>query len=321
MRLTVLALKVALGSCATAPMAEILLNMGAPRMPRCALIFRAGNFHKVHSTLRSRLEFGHDMFFGDLRWSRDLGGFTLSHRTANIPPETVGIHTHLEAHFVLVTDGQYVSNARGNCNSRSILVYNPPGTTHRDHFIEGRGAFFSISISQSRFASSLHATASPVAIHVPDSRSRGLAVALLMECARWNASSALKAESLCLELLADVLKTPRLPTRSVPDWLRMACELIQDCPASTPGIGHLAEHVGIHPTHLARGFRTFLGCTPGDLLRARRLELAASALSHSRMSLAQISLDSGFSDQAQFTKAFRRLYGVSPGAYRRFRNR
>jgi AraC-like DNA-binding protein len=32
--------------------------------------------------------------------------------------------------------------------------------------------------------------------------------------------------------------------------------------------------------------------------------------------LAQISVDSGFADQAQFTKAFRRLYGVPPGTYR-----
>jgi transcriptional regulator GlxA family with amidase domain len=36
----------------------------------------------------------------------------------------------------------------------------------------------------------------------------------------------------------------------------------------------------------------------------------------SRRPLANVALDTGFSDQAQFTKAFRRTYGIPPGAYR-----
>jgi AraC family transcriptional regulator len=256
------------------------------------------------------------MFFGDLRWSRALDGITLSHRTANSPAETVAVHTHVEAHFVYVTSGRYISSARGDANPRSILLYNPPGTTHRDHFFHGQGAFFSVSISNSRLAASLETAAPPLAIHLLDNCSQGLAVALLMECARWNASSRLKVESLCLELLARVSNTPRIATKSVPRWLRTACELIQDCPAETREIRYIAKTVGVHPTHLARVFRMFLGCTPGDLLRTRRLELAAAALTHSGRSLAEISLDSGFSDQMQFTKAFRRLYGIPPGIFR-----
>ena len=265
------------------------------------------------------LEFGHDMFFGDSRWSRTLEGITLSHRTANAPPETVETHTHLEAHFVLITGGRYVSSARGVGNPRSLFVYNPPGTTHRDHFCNGKGSFFSISLSNSRLADSLTAAAGRIpeaALHVGDSSSRGQAVALLMECARWNASSPLKAESLCLELLSAVADVPRFPARPPPPWLRIAYELIYDCPTETPGIRHLASTIGVHPTYFARAFRTFLGCTPGDLLRVRRLELAAACLMDSGTDLAQISVDSGFADQAQFTKAFRRLYGVPPGTYR-----
>lgn len=262
------------------------------------------------------LEFGHDIFFGDPRWSRILDGITLAHRTANAPPETVEVHTHLEAHFVLVTGGRYVSSARGSADPRSIFVYNPPGTTHRDHFMDGRGAFFSISLANSRLADSSEAGGAQVAVHLRDTCDRALAVALLMECVRWNASSPLRAESLCLELLGAVSNTPQTIARHPPRWLRTAYELICDCPAETPGVRHLASAVGVHPTHLARAFRTFLGCTPGDLLRARRLELAAADLMDSSRGLAQVSLDRGFADQAQFTKAFRRLYGVPPGMYR-----
>lgn len=262
------------------------------------------------------LEFGHDTFFGDARWSRSLDGITLAHRTANAPPETVEVHTHLEPHFVLITGGQYVSSARGNAGPRAPFIYNQPGTTHRDHFIGGKGAFFSISLTNSRLSGLAQAGEGPAGVHLRQSCDRALAVALLMECVRWNASSPLKAESLCLELLASVANASQLRAKRPPGWLRSAYELICDCPAETPGVRHLASAVGVHPTHLARVFRAFLGCTPGDLLRARRLELAAADLMDSKRALVEVSLDSGFADQAQFTKAFRRLYGVSPGAYR-----
>lgn len=264
----------------------------------------------------SPLVLGHDVFYGDLQLTRALQGITLSHRLANAPPESVETHTHAEAHFVLVTAGDYLTSARRKPNRRSTLIYNPPGTTHRDRFFDGRGAFFSVSIANDRLADALPFPTEPAAVHLSAERSCGLAAALLMECARWNAASPLKAESLCLELLGETSTAPILAEKLPPSWMRTACELIQDCSSETLGIRRIAHDVGVHPTHLARAFRTFLGCTPGDLLRARRLQLAAVALLESPHSLARIATDSGYSDQAQFTKAFRRLYGVPPGAYR-----
>ena len=52
-------------------------------------------------------------------------------------------------------------------------------------------------------------------------------------------------------------------------------------------------------------------CAPEESRKAAELLLKAD------LSLAQIALDCGFSDQAQFTKAFRQVYGTTPGGYRR----
>jgi AraC family transcriptional regulator len=259
----------------------------------------------------------HDVFFGDLQLSRVLDGITVSHRIANTPPEQLPVHTHTDAHFVLITSGDYVSSATGDAHPRTSLIYNPPGTKHRDHFWQGTGSFFTASLSSTQLSQLLDTEHSPrEAVHLRKERELGLAWALLMECVRWNSSSQLKAESLCLELLAETSDSS-LPSRpSPPPWLRTACDLIQDCPEKTPHVRDVAKTVGVHAVHLARAFRMFVGCTPGDLLRARRLELAAAALMKSENSLAEIALASGFSDQAQFTKAFHRTYGVTPGAYR-----
>jgi AraC family transcriptional regulator len=259
----------------------------------------------------------HDMFFGELQSSRSLDGITLSHRIADSPPEEVAIHTHLEAHFVLVTSGRYVSSASAAPNRKVTLVYNPPGTTHRDHFDQGRGSFFTISVTKQRLGESTDSELPALAVHLGDDRACGLARTLLMECARWNKSSSLKAESLYSELLAMTLHRSAPAKRSRPTWLRAAYELIQDCYAEDLRIRQVANSVGVHPTHLARVFRSFLGCTPGDLLRGRRLEKAADLLLSTDISIAEIALEGGYSDQAQFTKAFRQMYGTPPGSYRR----
>jgi AraC family transcriptional regulator len=259
----------------------------------------------------------HDIFFGELQSSQSLDGITLSHRIADSPPEEVAVHTHLEAHFVLVTSGHYVSSASADPNRRVTLVYNPPGTTHRDHFDQGRGSFFTISVTKQRLAESTDLELPVRAVHLSNDRACGLARTLLMECARWNKSSPLKAESLYSELLAATLRRSAPAKRSRPTWLRAAYELIQDCYAEDLGIRQVAKSVGVHPTHLARAFRSFLGCTPGDLLRGRRLEKAAELLLSTDISIVEISLESGYSDQAQFTKAFRQMYGTPPGSYRR----
>lgn len=259
----------------------------------------------------------HDVFFGDLQLSRVLDGITVSHRIANTPPAHLPVHTHTDAHFVLITSGGYVSSAIGDAHPCTALIYNPPGTKHRDHFWQGTGSFLTVSLSSAQLPQLLETARAPsLAVHLRKERALGLAWALLMECVRWNSSSHLKAESLCLELLAETSDSPLPPRPSPPPWLFAACELIRDCPEKTPRVRDVAKRVGVHAVHLARAFRMFVGCTPGDLLRARRLELAAAALMKSEISLAEISLASGFSDQAQFTKAFHRLYGVTPGAYR-----
>ncbi len=162
---------------------------------------RESGFPRARVSLRPLL-LTHDVFFGELQASRSLDGITLSHRIADSPPEEVEVHTHVEAHFVLVTSGRYVSSARATPNRRMTLVYNPPRTTHRDHFDQGKGSFFTISVSTERLAESNDSELPSLAVCLSDERACGLATALLMECPRWDPSSSLKAESLYSELLA-----------------------------------------------------------------------------------------------------------------------
>jgi AraC family transcriptional regulator len=69
--------------------------------------------------------------------------------------------------------------------------------------------------------------------------------------------------------------------------------------------------------HFVRAFQLATGRPPHTYLSERRLDNAKQMLAYSNQSLVDISLNCRFSGQANFTKAFTRAVGVSPGRYRR----
>ena len=79
----------------------------------------------------------------------------------------------------------------------------------------------------------------------------------------------------------------------------------------------LAQTCDLSVSHFARAFKASFGVTCHRWLTERRIERAQELLASTRMSLEEIASQSGFADQAAFTRVFRRFVGVPPGLWRR----
>ena len=254
-------------------------------------------------------------FFGGARLGRSVGGIEVSHRIAAGPPEQVLTHTHQDAHFILVTGGEYVSAAGRARSTGPVLIYNPPGTTHRDHFERGRGSFFAISLAPAYAAVALAGTCVPNAPrYLTAPAQHALALRIAAACA--VDVSTLSLDALCMELLGSMDSRRQELSMPQPRWLGSAVELLQDRYREALTIAEIAAAVGVHPIHLARTFRRHLRCTPGEFARFRRLERAASLLVRTAQPLAEVALSSGFADQSHFSRVFARYFGLPPGKYR-----
>src|SRR6202012_2118636 len=80
----------------------------------------------------------------------------------------------------------------------------------------------------------------------------------------------------------------------------------------------IARECGLSVSHFARSFKISFGISAHQWLIQQRIENAEELMKQTRMSLMEIALQSGFSDQAAFTRTFERLVGVSPGRWRRY---
>ena len=81
-------------------------------------------------------------------------------------------------------------------------------------------------------------------------------------------------------------------------------------------VEQLAEAACFSLYHFVRAFHLATGRPPHAYVSERRLDRAKHLLAYSDNSLVDISLTCRFSGQANFTRAFTRAVGTSPGRYR-----
>src|SRR5690349_12796412 len=81
-------------------------------------------------------------------------------------------------------------------------------------------------------------------------------------------------------------------------------------------VDDLARAAGLSRAHFSREFRRTFGESPHGYLLTRRMERAAALLRNTDHSVAEICFEVGLASVGSFTTSFRRVYGVTPTAYR-----
>lgn len=260
-------------------------------------------------------------FLGDRQSRRRIGGIELADMRPTVPRHEVHTHTHDEAHLLVLHRGAYLSTARGMpaiCKEPVVLL-NPPGTHHRDCFHSLDDArFLTVSLDSALWTQATAGAALPAhAMRLPALALPG-AYRLWRRLIDFDDTSALTIEAEVQALLArsaGVGEPSADASRS--GWMARARARLQDDVGNVPGIAELAREAGLHPVYFARAFRRAYGCSPGDYLRQRRVELAISGLCGGTRPLSEVAGNCGFVDQSHMSHALQRAIGLSPLQLRR----
>src|SRR5215471_4210867 len=98
-----------------------------------------------------------------------------------------------------------------------------------------------------------------------------------------------------------------------------ALVLIQHQPGEAWTVGTLACRVSLSRSAFSAKFRQLVGESPMQYVTRVRLTKAAAALRTNATTLVEVATSVGYESEVAFSKAFKRYFGIAPGAYRQGR--
>ena len=171
----------------------------------------------------------------------------------------------------------------------------------------------------------------PRVLHVPrERREQGALIEQLIQVAVLETSAQRAGGETMLARLSELLfvEVVRQHIASLPGdttgWLAglrdelvgRALTALHDRPAQAWSLEELAREVGVSRSVLAERFHHYVGVPPMQYLARWRMQLAASLLSGTNVGVAEVANRVGYGSEAALSRAFKRLVGVAPSAWR-----
>ena len=100
-------------------------------------------------------------------------------------------------------------------------------------------------------------------------------------------------------------------------YVGRALALLHERPAAPWTIEDLSSQVGLSRSALHERFVSLIGQPPVQYLTNWRMQLASRLLLEGRSTVATVAVDVGYDSEAAFARAFKRLVGMPPAAWRR----
>jgi AraC family transcriptional regulator len=258
-------------------------------------------------------------FYGAVQSRREQCGAIFS-ELCHTSPRKLPSHSHELAFFAVLMDGLYAERyGRQERQFRPFTVhFRPAGIPHQDEIGPNGVRFFEIEVRPiwRRRMEDCSAALDLARDDTQGGELLWLAMKIFREVHGAETADDLSIESLLAELVASAARKRRERLREHPAWLERIVEklAVEYCERLT--LDELSLEAGVHPVHLSRVFRKCMGEGIGAHVHRLRVRAACEQMLEPELSIAEISAATGFADQSHFTRAFRRMAGMTPAAFR-----
>ena len=100
------------------------------------------------------------------------------------------------------------------------------------------------------------------------------------------------------------------------DLVQAACDILLQNPLQPPSVEALAQQLNSNRDSLTSAFQAALGTSPIAWLREERLRQASQLLRETDKALKQIAYECGYANPANFNRAFRQRFALTPSQFR-----
>lgn len=233
--------------------------------------------------------------------------------------------------FVLESRGELAIQQEQALPSRKLpveqqrLCYIPAGMTicsrvMRPGRLKHLDLHLDMSVLQQRFGGALDRNSlEQPRLFFSNPKIEQIGALLAEECQSQAPLHDLYGEGLVNALVAELFQAgydQRPRNSKLSPWqLRRVTEFIEDNHSRVIRLQELAALAGLSESYFCSAFKASTGLSPHAWQMRRRVEHAQALLLQPRASLPHIATVTGFSDQAHFTRVFKKLTGITPAAW------
>lgn len=155
-----------------------------------------------------------------------------------------------------------------------------------------------------------------------DPRFLALAELIAAECINSDPLHDLYGDGLTVAMFIDLMRLGgRAPTRKrsqLAGWqLRRAIDYIEENCLRSIRLEELAALTGLSQSYFSHAFKASTGLPPHQWQMNARIERAKQLMLRDNAALTSIAAETGFSDQAHFTRVFRKMVGATPSTWKK----
>jgi AraC-like DNA-binding protein len=231
-----------------------------------------------------------------------------------------GMHSHAELSVALIEAGQSYFCAAGTkeiVGPGDLMIINP-GLVHACQPLKGVASWgYSILFVDIDWLAALQVQdgspeLAPIGEQVlRSSQLSGRFRQLLHSLAQ---PDVFEREQYAIEFLSALYRQGGVAVKAIPNGrLQRAIEFMHDRFTERLRLDEVAKVAELSPNHFTRLFRDNFGLTPHSYLIDLRIQRSRWLLRRAGLSLAEIALASGFSDQAHWQRHYRRRLAITPG--------
>lgn len=242
------------------------------------------------------------------------------------------VHVHHNDELLVInTVGsvQTVSNGTSYTVKTPALIWNRTGVFHQiTRVFEGDYHCWVISYHNRLFTELPrqlrhdHYLANCDMLSVPLTDSQVQALVRLMACMRPKGTPQFQRLMYLLsifDMMANWIPDSKQVIRAsgTPHHVFQLASQLQDLSWEMPSLDALAQQYFVGKTKLKNDFKKIIGMPILSFRHHVQLQTACALLETTKMPLAQVAGECGFSDESYFIRVFRKQLGITPGAYRK----
>jgi AraC family transcriptional regulator len=228
-------------------------------------------------------------------------------------------HSHSQARFSFVLEGCFfekIGKLERDTDAAAVH-FHPVDEEHVTRFLAPATRTLKVELNDRALSLLAQADLKPgQTASLQGSRALTLARRLTSLVTDLDPFKALTVESLTYELLAELGHARKAELDPASAKLLRARDLLSQTLPGKGAVEAAANEVGMHPFSFIRSFGAKFGVSPGEYLRQARLSRAIALLGEVDLTLAEVALVCGYSDQSHMTRAVKAASGKSPAAYR-----